>query len=101
MRVRCPQCHSTDVVQQYGKQANGAQRYRCNNPDCQHTIFLLQHHNKGQLPAVKQQIVAMALNGGGMRDIVRALVVSFATVIEVLKKGVSCRARQSRSALDA
>ena len=37
----CPECQSIDVVQ-YGKQANGTQRYRCNNRVCPRTIFLLQ-----------------------------------------------------------
>ena len=32
VQVQCPDCHRTDVVQ-YGKQANGTQRYRCNNRD--------------------------------------------------------------------
>jgi transposase-like protein len=54
VHVQCPHCHSIDVVQ-YGQQANGTQRYRCNNPDCPRTIFLLQYHDKGRLPAVKQQ----------------------------------------------
>src|SRR5215813_12067051 len=40
--VHCPECQSIDVVQ-YGKQANGTQRYRCNNRDCPRTIFLLQY----------------------------------------------------------
>jgi transposase-like protein len=83
--VQCPECHSPDVVQ-YGKQANGTQRYRCGNRDCPRTIFLLQYHDKGRLPAVKQQIVDMTLNGSGVRDIVRVLGVSSATVIDVLKK---------------
>jgi len=82
---QCPQCQRIDVVQ-YGQQSNGTQRYRCNNPDCPRTIFLLQYHDKGRLPAVKQQIVAMTLNGSGVRDIVRVLRVSSATVINVLKK---------------
>src|SRR5215471_2642380 len=62
VQVQCPDCHSTDVVQ-YGKQANGTQRYRCNNRDCPRTIFLLQYRDKGRLPAVKQQIIDMTLNG--------------------------------------
>jgi len=41
VQVQCPDCHSTDVVQ-YGKQANGTQRYRCDNRACPRTIFLLQ-----------------------------------------------------------
>ena len=47
---------------------------------------LLQYQDKGRLPVVKQQIVAMTLNGSGVRDIVRVLRVSSATVINVLKK---------------
>src|SRR6266849_1082412 len=85
VQVQCPDCQSAVVVQ-YGKQANGTQRYRCNNPDCPRIIFLLQYQDKGRLPAVKQQIVDMTLNGSGVRDIVRVLRVSSATVINVLKK---------------
>src|SRR2546428_10644602 len=51
--VHCPECQSIDVVQ-YGKQANGTQRYRCNNRDCPRTIFLLQYSDKGRLPALSQ-----------------------------------------------
>jgi transposase-like protein len=47
--VRCPQCHGISVVK-YGKQANGTQRYRCNDPDCTRRIFLLQYHHTGRLP---------------------------------------------------
>ena len=83
--VHCPECQSIDVVQ-YGKQANGTQRYRCNNRACPRTIFLIQYSDKGRLPAVKQQIVYMTLNGSGVRDIVRVLGVSSATVLDVLKK---------------
>ncbi len=85
VQVQCPDCHSTDVVQ-YGKQANGTQRYRCNNRDCPRTIFLLQYQDKGRLPAVRQQIVDMTLNGSGVRDIVRVLRVSSATVMTCSKK---------------
>ena len=85
VQVQCPDCHSADVVQ-YGKQANGPQRYRCNNRDGSRTICLLQSRDKGRLPAVKQPIVDLTLNGRGVRDIVRVLRVSSATVIDVLKK---------------
>ncbi len=83
--VQCPQCEGIDVVK-YGKQANGAQRYRCNNLDCPRRIFLLQYHDTGRLPAIKQRIVDLTLNGCGVRDIVRVLRVSSATVIDTLKK---------------
>jgi transposase-like protein len=83
--VRCPQCQGINVVR-YGKQPNGTQRYRCANVDCPRTIFLLQYHDKGRLPEVKRYMVDMTLNGSGVRDIVRVLGVSSATVIDTLKK---------------
>ena len=95
--VHCPECQSIDVVQ-YGKQANGTQRYRCNNRDCPRTIYLLQYSDTGRLPAVKQQIVDMTLNGSGVRDIVRVLGVSSATVIDVLKKNYGGKLSLSKSA---
>jgi transposase-like protein len=82
--VQCPQCHGISVVK-YGKQANGTQRYRCNDADCTRRIFLLQYHNTGRLPEIKQRIVDLRLNGCGVRDIVRVLGVSSATVIHTLK----------------
>jgi transposase-like protein len=83
--VQCPQCQSPTVVK-YGKQPNGTQRYRCQNPDCARHIFLLAYQDKGRLPEVKRQIVDLTLNASGIRDIVRVLGVSSATVIDTLKK---------------
>src|SRR4029434_6937202 len=48
-------------------------------------IFLLQYQNQGRLPAVKQRMVDMALNGSGIRDTARVLGVSPTTVIDTLK----------------
>ena len=70
--VQCPECGSPEVVK-YGQQPNGEQRYRCNNPSCQWRIFLLQYHNTGWEPRVKQQVVEMALNGSDIRDTARVL----------------------------
>jgi transposase-like protein len=95
--VHCPECQSIDVVQD-GKQANGTQRYRCNNRACPRPIFLLQYSDKGRLPAVKQQIVDMTLHGSGVRDIVRVLGVSSARVIDVLKKKEASRQAGERKA---
>jgi len=85
VEVQCPQCGSREVVK-YGRQPNGAQRYRCNNPHCQRRIFLLQYHNTGWVPEVKQTMVEMALNGSGIRDTARVLGVSPTTVLTTLKK---------------
>ena len=37
--VQCPYCQSPEVIKA-GKQANGAQRYRCQNGQCERWIFL-------------------------------------------------------------
>jgi transposase-like protein len=74
------------MVVKYGQQPNGAQRYRCMNPHCQRRIFLLQYHNTGWMPQIKQHIVEMALNGSGIRDTARVLGISPTTVMTTLKK---------------
>ena len=85
LAVQCPECGSPAVVR-YGRQANGAQRYRCDNPQCQRSIFLLRYCHTGRLPEVKRQIVEMALNGSGIRDTARVLGVSPMTVMSTRKK---------------
>ncbi|HJW31286.1 MAG TPA: IS1-like element transposase [Saprospiraceae bacterium] len=83
--VKCQMCGSTDVVRD-GKQANGAQRYRCNNTACERKIFLLHDDQKGRRPEVKKKILDMAVNGRGIRDPARVLGISPVTVIKELKK---------------
>src|SRR5512144_1870887 len=83
--VRCPACESTDVVK-YGKQANGEQRYRCNNASCGRKIFLLHYDQKGRRPEVKKKILDMAVKGSGIRETARILDISPVTVIRELKK---------------
>ena len=85
VEVQCPECGSRAVVK-YGRQANGAQWFRCNNLDCGRRIFLGRYHHSGRLPEVKRQIVAMALNGSGIRDTARVLGVSPTTGMTTLKK---------------
>jgi InsA N-terminal domain len=60
VQVQCPDCPSADVVQ-YGKQANGTQRYRCDNPDGPRIFFLFQYHDNWRLPAVQRQIIAHSI----------------------------------------
>ena len=83
--VQCPACGGREVVK-YGQQPNGAQRYRCQNRQCARRIFLLQYHNTGWEPGVKQQMIEMTLNGSGIRDTARVLGVSPTTVMTTLKK---------------
>src|SRR5512139_1437813 len=83
--VLCPCGGSTEVIKA-GKQPNGAQRYRCQNAQCRRTIFQLNYRDQGHLPAVKRQIVDMALNGSGIRDTARVLGIGTGTVMTELKK---------------
>ena len=69
--VQCPACGSPEVVK-YGRQANGEQRYRCNNMDC------------------------MALNGSGIRATARVLGVSPMTVMSTLKKSAGTPSSEPR-----
>ena len=48
VEIECPECGSQEVVR-YGRQANGEQRYRCNNGACKRRIFLVRYHNTGRL----------------------------------------------------
>jgi insertion element IS1 protein InsB len=83
--VQCPYCQSIEVIKA-GKQANGTQRYRCQNDRCARRIFLLHYQDRGRLPEVRRQVVDMAINGSGVRDTARVLQISPTTVIAVLKK---------------
>src|SRR5262247_2979586 len=83
--VQCHYCHSTEVIKA-SQQANGTQRYRCQNDRCARRIFLLQYQDRGRVPEVRRQVVDMAINGSGIRDTARALQISPTTVIAVLKK---------------
>jgi transposase-like protein len=67
----CPYCQGTDLVR-HGTASEGKQRYRCRA--CRSgrgRTFLLDYPDVGQAPAVKQQIVAMAMNASGRRDTAR------------------------------
>src|SRR5499426_4804492 len=81
----CPNCQGTDIVR-HGKTRQGKQRYRCREKGCAGRTFLLEYAYAGQSPAVKQQIVDMAMNASGIRDTARVLHVSPTTGIKELKK---------------
>jgi transposase-like protein len=51
--VQCPHCQSTEVIK-VGKQANGTQRYQCQNGRCARRIFLLQYQDRGRVPEVRR-----------------------------------------------
>ena len=93
--VQCPYCQSTEVIKA-GKQANGAQRYQCQNGRCDRRIFLLQYQDRGRVLEIRRQVVDMAINGSGIRDTARVLRISPTTVIAVLKKSRRASTHQSR-----
>jgi insertion element IS1 protein InsB len=93
--VQCPHCQSTTVIKA-GKQANGAQRYQCQNEQCTRRIFLLQYHDRGRIPEIRRQVIDLALNGSSIRDTARVLRMSPTTVIAVLKKTPHAATRQPR-----
>jgi transposase-like protein len=84
--LHCPYCQGSDIVR-HGLSPEGKQRYRCR--PCREgggRTFLLEYSYAGQSPAVKQQIVDMAMNASGIRDTARGLHVSPTTVLKELKK---------------
>jgi transposase-like protein len=83
--LHCPHCHGTDIVR-HGQTRQGKQRYRCREQRCAGRTFLLDYSYPGQSPAVKEQIVEMALNASGIRDTARVLHISTNTVMTELKK---------------
>ena len=87
--VQCPFCQSTEVIKA-GKQANGAQRYQCQNDRCDRRIFLLQYQDRGRALEIRRQVIDMALNGSGIRDTARVLRISPTTGIAILKKSPCC-----------
>ena len=71
----------------HGKSPEGKQRYRCRQcREGRGCTLLLDYRDAGQSPAIKEQIVEMAMNASGIRDTARVLKISPATVINELKK---------------
>ena len=59
--LHCPSCQETDIVK-HGLSPEGKQRYRCRTClEGRGRTFLLAYSYAGQSPAVKQQIVDMAM----------------------------------------
>jgi transposase-like protein len=83
--VRCPYCHSDQVVKR-GKTRRGTQRYLCHNTAWSPRSFLLEYSSQGRLLEVKQPIIDMSLNASGVRDTARVLPISTATVLRALRK---------------
>jgi len=78
--LHCPNCQGT-AIGRHGQTRQGQQRSRCREQRCAGRTLLLDYSYPGQAPAVKPQIVEMALNARGMRDTARVLHVSTNTVM--------------------
>jgi len=81
-KIHCPHCEGTDM-QKNGKSPTGTQRWYCK--ECKKYFRLSYRYNACQ-KGVKEKIVAMTLNGSGVRDIGRVLGISKDTVCADLKK---------------
>ena len=90
--LHCPYGHGTDSVR-HGLSPEGTQRYRCRAClEGRGRPCLLDYSYAGQAPAVKQQIVDMAMNASGIRDTARVLHVSPPPVInEIKKRHLACK----------
>jgi transposase-like protein len=94
--IRCLHCQSETVVK-YGTSSNGKARYRCQQTSTCGRTFIRAYAYPGRVPEGKRQIVAMPLNGSGVRAIAGVLQVRPTTVIGELKKRPA-RSRQSTKA---
>jgi transposase-like protein len=83
--VKCPHCHSTNVVKN-GFSGEGKQRYLCRNKECERRSFIRNYSYNGCRKEVKKKIPRMVVNGSGIKDIARVLEISEKTVASELKK---------------
>ena len=83
--IRCPSCQRDHLVK-HGTTRRGPQRSLCQNTACARGSFLRNDRNRGCVPAVKQQMIAMSLNASGIRDTARVLHISTNTVLRALRK---------------
>lgn len=83
--VKCPRCGSTEIMKN-GINANGKQRYICNNKECDGKSFILEYSYNGAAPGIDEKIIDMTANASGIRDIARVLKISKQKVQDTLKK---------------
>ena len=83
-KVCCIHCGCNDV-RKFGKRET-KQRYQCNK-GCG-KIFQSDYSYNARRPGVKEQVIDIAANGGGIRDTARILGISTMTVMSTIKKSV-------------
>lgn len=80
-QIPCPDCSSLNIVKN-GKTAQQKQRYLCKQNRRQ---FIRDYPYLGCVGAIREMIVPLTLNGSGVRDIERLLLVSRDTVLKTLR----------------
>ncbi|PHM69872.1 IS1-like element transposase [Xenorhabdus sp. KJ12.1] len=80
--VICHYCHKTEDVKGHGKGSSRHPRYHCYA--CR-KIFQLNYTYQACKLGVKEQLVDMEENNGGIRDTARILKVGINTVLRTLK----------------
>jgi transposase-like protein len=79
--VICRHCHKAEEAKGHGKGSSGHPRYHCYA--CRKTFQL--NYTQACKPGMKEQIVDIASNNGGIRDTARVLKVGVNTVLRTLK----------------
>jgi len=79
--LHCPHCHGTDIVR-HGQTRHGKQWDCCREQCCTGRPLLLDYADPGQSPAVKRQLVDLAMNASGIRETAWVLHGSPHTVIK-------------------
>ena len=84
-KIKCPHCGSTKIIKS-GKSTTGAQRYLCQNTECERKTFMQDYRYRACETGMTKRIIEMAVNASGIRDTARVLKISKNTVISRLKK---------------
>jgi insertion element IS1 protein InsB len=80
--VSCPKCRSLAIIKN-GRTPKAKQRFRCK--DCLRH-FILDYDYSGWRPELRSLIVPMTVNGSGIRDISRVLMMSINTVLKTIRQ---------------
>ena len=89
IQITCPACDSEKITKA-GFTKQNKQRYCCQNTNCNTKSFIINYSYRAYQQGVKEQILEMAINGGGITDTVRVLKVAKntigKTILNVYKK---------------
>src|SRR5215213_5058349 len=83
--ITCPDCSSLNIIKN-GKTAQRKQRYLCK--DCRRQ-FIRDYTYLGCVGFIRALVVPLTMNGSGIRDIARVLMLSPNTVIKTLRQAAA------------